>query len=106
MSLPTFLEETKVGAGLEALAPELHLNSITLGEDPTWFTPFYFSTVCLTTLGFGDVTPALSDWKAEIYVATEALAGYVLLAVFVSLLVQNASVAAAQSLESFGKDQE
>jgi hypothetical protein len=27
------------------------------GRSPTWFTPFYFSIVTFTALGFGDVVP-------------------------------------------------
>jgi hypothetical protein len=40
----------------------------------TWFTPFYFSIVTYTTLGFGDVKPA--TLIGEIIVSTEVILGY------------------------------
>jgi hypothetical protein len=55
------------------------------------FEALYFSTVTLTTLGYGDVHPAPGDWKGEFYICIEAMLGYVVLGLFVSLLVQNSS---------------
>jgi hypothetical protein len=50
----------------------------------TWFTPFYFSIVTYTTLGFGDVKPA-TLW-GELLVSSEVILGYVTLGLLVSVL--------------------
>ena len=50
----------------------------------TPFTPFYYSFVTFTTLGFGDVTPACL--AGEIAVTVEVVLGYVMLGGLVSLL--------------------
>lgn len=50
----------------------------------TWFSPYYFSIVTLTTLGFGDITP--SNLAGEIWVAIEVMLGYVILGLLVSIL--------------------
>lgn len=44
---------------------------------PTGFTPYYFSIVTFTTLGFGDVTP--TSKAGEIWLVVEVLLGYVML---------------------------
>jgi Pentapeptide repeats (8 copies)/Ion channel len=46
-------------------------------QSPNWFTPFYFSIVTYTTLGFGDVVPATVI--GEVIVSTEVILGYVTL---------------------------
>ena len=46
---------------------------------------FYFSVTCLTTLGFGDVTPATP--AARMVVMLEAMVGQLFMAVFVARLV-------------------
>jgi Ion channel/Pentapeptide repeats (8 copies) len=51
---------------------------------PTWFTPFYFSIVTFTTLGFGDVVPASAI--GEIVVSTEVALGYVTLGLLLAVL--------------------
>jgi uncharacterized protein YjbI with pentapeptide repeats len=50
----------------------------------TFWTPFYFSLVTYTTLGFGDVTPANS--VGELAVIAEVLFGYFTLGLLVSIL--------------------
>ncbi len=50
----------------------------------TPFTPFYYSIVTLTTLGFGDVTP--KSLCGEVLVTVEVIAGYVTLGLLVSIL--------------------
>jgi len=50
------------------------------------FTPYYFSIVTFTTLGFGDVKPA-SD-TGEILVCSEVILGYATLGVLLSVLVE------------------
>jgi hypothetical protein len=51
------------------------------------FRPYYYSIVTLTTLGYGDVRPL--NTPAEILAASEAILGYVLLGMLVSMLVSN-----------------
>lgn len=52
-------------------------------EYQTMFTPFYFSLVTFTTLGFGDVTP-VTLW-AEIVVTVEVVLGYLFLGLLISI---------------------
>jgi hypothetical protein len=50
----------------------------------TWFTPYYFSIVTYTTLGFGDVRPA--TLIGEIIVSSEVILGYTTLGLLLSVL--------------------
>ena len=50
----------------------------------TWFTPFYYSLVTYTTLGFGDVTPA--GWIGELIIVTEVILGYGTLGLLIAVL--------------------
>jgi hypothetical protein len=50
----------------------------------TAWTPFYFSFVTFTTLGFGDVTPG--SLAGEVVVTCEVVLGYITLGVLVSIL--------------------
>jgi len=50
----------------------------------SWLTPFYYSIVTYTTLGFGDVTPL--NWGGEIVVVSEVVLGYVTLGLLLSIL--------------------
>jgi len=50
---------------------------------PTRFTPYYFSIVTFTTLGFGDVTPL--NLAAEICLVLEVVLGYVMLGGLISI---------------------
>ncbi len=52
--------------------------------DYTWFTPYYYSIVTYTTLGFGDVTPKTST--GQMLVTAEVILGYVTLGLLVSIL--------------------
>ncbi len=54
------------------------------GENRTPFTPFYFSIVTLTTLGYGDIAPL--SVPAQILSIFEALFGYVGLGGLLSIL--------------------
>jgi hypothetical protein len=86
--LPRVLAGTGSGKALAWLAPQIKFSDC--GYRPcNIFQPFYFSVVTLTTLGFGDITPSGSDWKAQLYVTCEALFGFVFLGAYVSLLLQN-----------------
>jgi hypothetical protein len=53
----------------------------------TWFTPYYFSIVTHTTLGFGDVRPA--TLAGEIIVSSEVILGYTTLGLLLSVLAQS-----------------
>ena len=55
-----------------------------LGDNPTWFSSFYYSVVTLTTLGYGDVTPAST--AAQIVALIEVVIGYVMLGGLICLL--------------------
>ena len=50
----------------------------------SWFSPFYYSIVTYSTLGFGDITP--KHWVGEIIVVTEVVLGYVTLGLLLSIL--------------------
>lgn len=50
----------------------------------SWLTPFYYSIVTYTTLGFGDVTPR--SWVGEVIVVSEVVLGYVTLGLLLSIL--------------------
>jgi hypothetical protein len=53
------------------------------GVQTAW-TPFYFSFVTFTTLGFGDVTPG--SLAGEVVVTCEVVLGYITLGILVSIL--------------------
>ena len=53
-------------------------------ETATWFTPFYFSIVTYTTLGFGDVVPVTV--LGEMIVSTEVIFGYLTLGLLLAVL--------------------
>ena len=50
----------------------------------SWLSPFYYSIVTYTTLGFGDITP--KHWLGEIVVVTEVVLGYLTLGLLLSIL--------------------
>ncbi len=50
----------------------------------SWFTPFYYSIVTYTTLGFGDITPL--SWVGEILVVVEVVMGYTTLGLVLAIL--------------------
>jgi Ion channel len=52
----------------------------------TWFTPYYYSVVTFTTLGFGDVRPART--AGEILAALEVIIGYVTLGLLLAVLAE------------------
>ena len=57
------------------------------GSANSWFTPYYFSLVTYTTLGFGDIRPA--TLAGELIVGSEVLLGYTTLGLLLSVLAQN-----------------
>jgi len=54
------------------------------GSAQSWLTPFYYSIVTYTTLGFGDITP--KSGLGEIIIITEVVMGYVTLGLLLSIL--------------------
>ena len=60
------------------------IRPILKGGDRTPFTPYYFSIVTFTTLGFGDVAPL--NLAGEIWVSLEVILGYVMLGGLISIL--------------------
>jgi len=56
------------------------------GRHPTVFTPYYFSIVTYTTLGFGDVRP--NNLVGEILVSVEVILGYVTLGLLLAVLAE------------------
>lgn len=59
---------------------------------PTWFqqeigpfSPWYFSVVTFTTLGFGDLTPKPECWQAQAWVVAEVILGYIMLGGLISI---------------------
>ncbi len=54
------------------------------GTAESWLTPFYYSIVTYTTLGFGDITP--KHWLGEVIVVIEVILGYTTLGLLLSIL--------------------
>ena len=54
------------------------------GTAHSWFTPFYYSIVTYTTLGFGDITP--KHWIGEVLVVIEVILGYMTLGLLMSVV--------------------
>jgi uncharacterized protein YjbI with pentapeptide repeats len=53
------------------------LVQVDYGEHRTWLSPFYFSLVTLTSLGYGDVVPASAG--GQILAMAEVVSGYIML---------------------------
>jgi voltage-gated potassium channel Kch len=56
----------------------------------SWINAFYFCTVTLTTVGYGDITPSTD--AAKLFTIFYILFGIGIIATFASLLVRNASL--------------
>lgn len=50
----------------------------------TYIDSLYFSTITLTTLGFGDITPATQ--MGRLFVAVQGIVGFVLFAILASMI--------------------
>ncbi len=57
--------------------------AIDYGAQETWLSPYYFSLVTLTTLGYGDVLPV--SVSAQAVVMAEVVVGYMLLGALISI---------------------
>lgn len=60
------------------------LVDVNYGASPTWYSPFYFSVVTLTSLGFGDVLPV--SVAAQMVATAEVCIGYLMLGGIISIL--------------------
>jgi uncharacterized protein YjbI with pentapeptide repeats len=58
-------------------------------SDQTFFTPYYFSIVTFTTLGYGDIMPL--NWAGRLLCGTEAILGYIMLGIFVAMIYEKLS---------------
>jgi len=66
---------------LKTINPSIHVNP---QGAVNHFTPYYYSIVTFTTLGFGDVIPA--NYSAQIIITIEVLLGYFMLGGLISIL--------------------
>jgi len=57
--------------------------AVDYGDYRTWFSPFYYSLVTFTTLGYGDVIPA--GTTAQVLVIAEVVIGYIMLGGLLSI---------------------
>jgi hypothetical protein len=88
-SLPRIMFFAFVVAMLYGLIYDLQPEMLNYGCGSTirtWFTPFYFSIVTYTTLGFGDVFP--TTVAGEIIISTEVILGYLTLGLLLSVLAE------------------
>jgi voltage-gated potassium channel Kch len=60
------------------------LVGVDYGEHSTWLSPIYFSVVTLTTLGYGDVTPA--SVGGQLVAMAAVVTGYFMLGGLLSIL--------------------
>jgi len=60
------------------------LVDLDLGDHPTRLSPYYFSVVTLTTLGYGDITPRSAP--AQLLAMLQVVVGYVMLGGLISIL--------------------
>lgn len=63
--------------------------NVDFGPYRTWFSPFYYSVVTLTSLGYGDVVPA--SVPAQFIAMVEVLLGYVMLGGLLSIFANKMS---------------
>jgi hypothetical protein len=85
--LPPLLQGTWLGSALCWLSPRIHWQ---VERPPGFdFRPFYASAMTMTSLEFPNIAWALGDWKAQVYASVQSAAAYVLLAMLVSVLMQD-----------------
>jgi len=87
-SCPSWLQWMNLGNWMEKVNPIMAIDQTKVQElgiirKTTWFTPYYFSIVTFTTLGFGDVTPV--NLAGEIWLALEVILGYIMLGGLISI---------------------
>lgn len=88
-SCPSWLEWINYNQWLEKINPVMvvgqpyNSENMSLKRKKTGFTPYYFSIVTFTTLGFGDITPM--NKAGEIWLAIEVILGYIMLGGLISI---------------------
>ncbi len=65
------------------------VTDVNFGQYKTWLSPFYYSVVTLTSLGYGDVVPASAS--AQMIAMLEVLLGYVMLGGLLSIFANKMS---------------
>ena len=50
-----------------------------------FLTPYYYSIVTFSTLGFGDIHPKVGCWEGQLMVMIEVLLGYLALGALLSI---------------------
>lgn len=63
------------------IAPQMAYSNPMVADG--WFTPYYFSIVTFTTLGFGDITPL--NLAGQIWLTLEVIFGYIMLGGLITL---------------------
>jgi hypothetical protein len=58
------------------------------GAPHNLFEPYYFSAITMIG-GYGNITPICGDVRVETYTSMQVAFGYLLLAIFVAMLLQN-----------------
>ena len=59
-------------------------------QNLSWVDSFYFCTVTLTTVGYGDITPQSNE--AKIFIMVYILSGIGVIASFANLLIKNSAL--------------
>lgn len=72
---------------LANMDPKIEISRSTEGATGSWFTPYYFSIVTFTTLGFGDVKPL--NMAGEVFVSIEVIFSYVMVTMGLSAIANN-----------------
>ena len=72
-----------IGALAVVFAALYSFVGVDYGEYETWLSPFYYSVVTLTTLGYGDVLP--STLGGQVVAMLEVSIGYVMLGGLLSI---------------------
>ena len=85
-NVPSWLPEP-IQEFLVQIDPKIAIS--TSGRVPTQFTPYYFSIVTFTTLGFGDVHPL--NLAGEIWLVLEVILGYIMLGGLISIFANKFS---------------
>lgn len=70
-------------------------------DKDSWLSPFYYSIVTYTTLGFGDIKPM--HWVGELVVMLEVIMGYMILGLLLAILANKVARRAKESGEAVGK---
>jgi hypothetical protein len=87
--LPLLFGETRLGSFLSYIHPQIVWTPPLARWDSR---PYYASAATMLSLGFEDVSMGLKDWKAQVAVCAAALSGYLLLAMFMTVLFEKSGL--------------